>query len=74
MLHRDVDHIGRRLFDWGAIAAAPLIPLTMTIWSDQTGLLQRVLFAVGFAWHGTEALRSLQADPTPHAVASDPPP
>jgi hypothetical protein len=65
MLRRDVRQIGPRVFDWIAIAAAALIPLAMTVWSDQTGLLQRAMFAIAFVWYGAEALHALRAAAMP---------
>jgi len=47
-----------RLPDVVVIAVSICIPLAMTYWSGQTGLLQRVMFLAGMVWFAIEALRT----------------
>jgi hypothetical protein len=56
---------GRRRPWWPdavAVATSVAIPLAMTAWSDVDGALQRVMFAVAYAWYAWEA-RPIQARP-----------
>jgi hypothetical protein len=46
-----------RVFDWAAVAAAVAISMAMT-GLEIDGLVQRVMFLIGYAWYGSEALRS----------------
>lgn len=47
-----------RVFDWIAIVAAFVIPMVMFNLSDVAGLVQRVMFGIGYFWYGTETIRS----------------
>ena len=49
----------RRAFDCVAFAAATLIPLSMAIWGEIDGVLQRSMFAIAYAWYSGEAVRLL---------------
>ena len=40
-----------------AVAASVAIPLAMTAWSDGSGALQRLMFAIAYLWYGREAIR-----------------
>ncbi len=46
------------LLDWIAVGASVLIPLSMSVWPQAAGLLQRLMFAVAFAWYGAQAWRA----------------
>lgn len=39
-----------------AVTASVAIPLAMTTWSGGSGALQRLMFALAYAWYGREAL------------------
>jgi hypothetical protein len=45
------------LLDGIAVVAACLIPLGMSVWGSHAGILQRLLFVVGYVWYAREALR-----------------
>ena len=45
-----------RVFDWIAIGIALVVPLIMFNLTDVAGVVQRVMFAVAYAWYGLEAL------------------
>lgn len=47
-----------RLFDWVAIIAAIIIPMTMFNATGIAGVVQRIMFGVAFVWYGAEAVRS----------------
>jgi hypothetical protein len=47
-----------RLFDWVAIVAAFVIPMTMFNVTGIAGVVQRVMFGLAFVWYGAEAIRS----------------
>jgi hypothetical protein len=57
----------RRLWplDVVAVAAAVLIPLSMTLWGDYAGLLQRLMFLVAYAWYAAEIVRYVRGDALP---------
>jgi hypothetical protein len=57
-LRRGREERGARLFDLCAIVAAVAIPTLMFSVPGIAGLVQRVMFAIGYAWYGMEALRS----------------
>lgn len=48
-----------RAFDLVAVAAAVIIPMTMFNVPDVEGLIQRIMFAIGYVWYAAEAVRSL---------------
>jgi hypothetical protein len=47
-----------RWFDAGAVVAAVVLPVAMTLLPGVTGVLQRVMFAVAYAWYAREALQN----------------
>ncbi len=47
----------RRAFDAIGVLASIIIPLAMASGTDWTGALQRVMFAIAFAWYASEAVR-----------------
>ena len=51
-----------RVFDWIAIAAAFVIPMVMFNVNGVAGLVQRIMFGIGYLWYGTEAIRSGRRD------------
>jgi hypothetical protein len=57
---------GLRVLDVMAVAAAVAIPLAMSAASSAGGLLQRLMFAVAYAWYVAEAVRARQ----PRSVAA----
>lgn len=73
-----------RAFDWSAILAAFAVPMMMFNVTGVAGLVQRVMFLIGYLWYAMEAVRSagarersLVAGPTPRASGggtSQPPP
>ena len=63
-----------RVFDWIAIVAAVVIPMTMFNVTGIAGLVQRVLFGIGYLWYGMEAIRSGRTDdPVDQPVRYDTP-
>jgi Protein of unknown function (DUF998) len=52
-----------RAFDALAIVASFLLPMAGGLWGGVEGVLQRVLFLVGYAWYAREALRLLKPQP-----------
>ncbi|HVM01175.1 MAG TPA: DUF998 domain-containing protein [Acidimicrobiales bacterium] len=44
-----------------AVVASIGLPLAMVAWDDVSGLLQRAMFAVAYAWYGTEAVLARHA-------------
>lgn len=49
------------VFDVVAVAASVVIPLGMTAWPGVDGALQRLMFAVAYAWYAVEAVRGRSA-------------
>jgi len=47
-----------RVFDWVAVVAAVVIPMTMFSVAGVAGIVQRIMFGIAFLWYGGEALRS----------------
>jgi hypothetical protein len=58
---RSRNAVGARAFDWSAIAAALVIPMVMFNVTGIAGLVQRVMFGIGYLWYGMEAIRSGRA-------------
>ncbi len=56
-----------RISDWLAIVAGPVLPLVMMNVDDIGGLVQRGLFAIGYLWYGSEAVRALRGRQPPAA-------
>lgn len=59
-----------RLADVAAVAASVLLPLAMFNVASLTGVLQRILFVIGYGWYGLEAGRTARSEtqtrcPTP---------
>jgi hypothetical protein len=52
--------VGRRIrvLDVVAVAASVLVPLGMTALPEVDGVLQRLMFAVAYAWYAAEAVRA----------------
>lgn len=48
----------KRLADMVAVAASVLIPLSMSLLPAWAGLLQRIMFAIAYAWYGLELLEN----------------
>jgi hypothetical protein len=40
-----------------AVAASVLLPLGMTLWPEADGILQRIMFAVAYAWYAVQTAR-----------------
>jgi hypothetical protein len=57
-LQRSRDDLWSRAFDLVAVAAAVAIPLGMAAQPEVDGVLQRVMFAVAYAWYAVEAVRA----------------
>lgn len=47
-----------RAFDLVALAASVVLPMGMSLGTEYTGLLQRLMFSIAMVWFGLEALRS----------------
>ena len=63
-----------RVFDWIAIVAAVVIPMTMFNVTGIAGLVQRIMFGIGYLWYGMEAIRSGRTDdPVDQPVRYDTP-
>ena len=56
----------RRIFDCAAFVAAALIPLSMAIWGEIDGVLQRSMFVIAYAWYSGEAVRLLYSKKEKH--------
>lgn len=57
-----------RVFDWFAVGAAIVIPMTMFNVEGIAGLVQRGMFLIGYTWYAAEAIRSargIAASPAP---------
>jgi hypothetical protein len=54
---------GRGVLDGIAVVASVAVPLAMTALPSADGLLQRLMFAIAYAWYGTEALRGARPGP-----------
>lgn len=46
-----------RVFDWVAIVAALVLPMLIFNVTGIAGLVQRVLFAIGYVWYASETIR-----------------
>lgn len=49
-----------RVFDWAAIVLASAIPMVMFNMTGVQGLVQRIMFVIGYLWFGTEAVLALR--------------
>jgi hypothetical protein len=49
-----------RWFDIVVIVASVVIPLAMSLDGEQAGLVQRIMFAIGYVWYAVEAIRMLR--------------
>lgn len=58
---RPGEHVART-FDWVAIVAAPALPMLMFNITGIAGVVQRVLFGIGYLWYAVEAVRSARGD------------
>lgn len=69
-------HARWRTLDAVAVAASVAIPLGMSAWPGIDGLIQRLMFAVSFAWYGVEAVRVIRAsaESSPRRTSSRPRP
>jgi len=47
-----------RVFDVVAVVASIVIPLSMLLWPEADGAVQRLMFAISYLWYGAEALTS----------------
>lgn len=54
-----------RTLDVIAVATAVLLPLSMSLWPGYAGLLQRLMFLIGYLWYGAEAVRSMSEQAAP---------
>lgn len=61
-LRRSSHQAAVRAFDWIAIGAAVGLSVVMFNATGIAGLVQRVIFAIGFVWFGLEAARSARSD------------
>ncbi len=59
----------RRAFDCAAFVAATLIPLSMAIWSEIDGVLQRSMFVIAYIWYAGEAVHLLTRPCNPDKIA-----
>jgi hypothetical protein len=50
-----------RAMDVVAVVASVVIPLSMTVWEDRAGVLQRAMFAIAYAWFAVEAIALARA-------------
>lgn len=50
-----------RLFDVVAVVASIVIPLSMLLWPEADGAVQRLMFATSYLWYGAEVLASRNA-------------
>jgi hypothetical protein len=48
--------VPRWAFDALAVAASIVIPLSMGVWADYAGALQRLMFLIAYAWYAAEAV------------------
>ena len=55
----------RRTFDAIGVLASLVIPITMSLSIEWTGALQRLMFAIAFAWYATEAHHLIQSAEVP---------
>lgn len=55
-VNRPETSIPRRVLDVAALAASVIIPLSMGVWSEGAGLLQRSMFLIAYLWYTSEAL------------------
>ena len=53
-----------RVFDWIAILAALVIPMMMFNVTGVAGLVQRIMFGIGYLWYGLEAIQAARPDDT----------
>ena len=53
------------VLDVVAVAASVVLPIAMTAVPAVDGLLQRLMFAVAYAWYAAEAVRALRPDRVP---------
>ncbi len=67
---RSRNAIGARAFDWVAILAAFVIPMVMFNVTGIAGLVQRVMFGIGYLWYGMEAIRSGRARGTEAVIGA----
>ena len=57
-LTRDRSRASARALDVIAIAVAGVaLPISMSIWGEADGILQRAIFLIAYAWYAAEALR-----------------
>jgi hypothetical protein len=61
MVQRGPHTTGARMLDLTAAAAATILPIIMFNAEGIGGVVQRVLFLVGYAWYAIEAVRSARA-------------
>lgn len=61
-LRRSPGLLPARVFDWTAIAAAVVLPMVMFNVTGIGGIVQRVLFLIGYGWYGMEAVFSARAE------------
>ena len=59
----------RRAIDCAAFVAATLIPLSMAIWGDIDGVLQRIMFLIAYVWYAGEAVYLLTHPCNPDKIA-----
>jgi hypothetical protein len=45
-----------RVFDVLAVAASIVIPISMGVWPEYAGVLQRLMFLIAYVWYASEAL------------------
>lgn len=61
VIARQVHQRRARLFDVVAVVASIVIPLSMLLWPEADGAVQRLMFAISYIWYGGEALASRNA-------------
>jgi hypothetical protein len=59
---RQVHQRRARAFDIVAVAASIVIPVSMLLWPEADGAVQRLMFAISYLWYGAEALASRNAE------------
>jgi len=69
-LRRGRGEVAARVFDWTAIAVAMGFSMLMFNVDGIAGLVQRIMFLIGYAWYGAEAVRSVVAPDEAREVAA----
>ncbi|MFZ0015006.1 MAG: DUF998 domain-containing protein [Acidimicrobiia bacterium] len=68
MMRSERRPLRRRVLSVVAIVASVVVPLAMSAFPDQAGLLQRAMFLIAYLWYGFEALGMLELSPRPQTL------